>query len=128
MLDIAQFRKNFPEFNDTARYPDSMILFWSTIAFQQVNECRWKKMYLNGVQLYTAHEIVLASRNSATAINGGAPGTNGGLVNSKTVDGVTVSYDTTSTAEKNAGYYNLTVYGQQFYRFAMLFGAGSIQL
>lgn len=125
---IATFRSAFTEFQDTSKYPDAMIDVWSALAIEQVNPCRWKSQTDLGVMLYTAHECVLASQNAATANNGGAPGAQSGPANSKTVGTVTVAYDTQQTAEKNAGYWNLTTYGKQFFNLTRKFGAGSVQL
>lgn len=127
-MDIALFRTNFPEFNDTARYPDSMITFWSGIATKQVNACVWCDMTSTGIQLYTAHELVLAAQNFKAGAVGGTPGSSGGIANSKTVGSVTVGYDANTTTEKDAGWWNLTTYGKQFIRLARLFGAGAITL
>lgn len=128
-MDIAQFRLDFPEFTSTVRYPDSQITFWATVAEKMVRSCVWKDMYATGVKLYVAHEITLAAQNAATATNGGFPGSApSGITNSKTVGNVSVGYDTQSTVEKNAGWWNLTIYGRQFYRLTQLFGAGAIQL
>lgn len=127
-MDIAQFRKDFPEFNDTGRYPDSQITFWSTTAEKLVLECVWKDMWQTAVKLWTAHEITLAAQNDKAANFGGVPGQQGGPINNKTVGTVTIGYDTATGSEKNAGYYNLTVYGKQFYRLMRLFGARCVQL
>jgi hypothetical protein len=125
---IAQFRKSFPEFADIARYPDAQIDFWSTVAIAQVNPCRWKGQTLTGVSLYIAHEVTIASLNQKAAVIGGTPGQMSGPVNTKTVGSVTVGYDTQAATEKDAGYWNLTVYGKQFIRLARIFGAGAVQL
>lgn len=127
-MDIPAFRTAFPEFESTVTYPTSLITFWSGIAELQVNPCAWKNMWSQGVQLYTAHELVLAAQNQKSAANGGVPGTSGGIPVNKTVGSVTVGYDAATTTEKDAGYWNLTTYGKQFIRLARLFGAGSIQL
>lgn len=127
-MDIVLFRKSFPEFADLDRYPDDMVTFWSTLATAQVNSCRWGAMTLNGIYLYTAHEITLAAQNQKAAVIGGVPGSTSGPVNSKTVGSVTASYDTAQAAEKDAGYWNLTTYGKQFIRLARIFGAGPVQL
>jgi hypothetical protein len=126
--DIKAFRNSFPEFQDTKKYPSEMITFWSNVALAQVNQCVWKNQWPTGVQLYTAHEIVLAAQNQKLGIAGGVPGTGGGVPNTKTVGGVTVGYDSQTTSEKDAGYWNLTNYGKQFMRLAKLFGAGALQL
>lgn len=127
-MDIPGFRASFPEFADTAVYPDPMILVWSTLAEAQVLECVWKTVQPLGVQLYTAHELTLAAQNVRIAAFGGIPGTSGGIANTKTVGSVTVGYDSVTTGEKDAGYWNLSNYGKQFIRLARIFGAGAIQL
>lgn len=127
-FDIATFRANFPEFGDTVAYPSSMIEFWAGLAMLQVRQCIWKRAWIQGVSLYVAHEITLASQNSKASGAGGAPGTFGGVPSSKTVGSVSVGYDSTDTSEKDAGWWNLTNYGKQFYRLVQIFGAGAIQL
>lgn len=127
-MDNAQFRLDFPEFSDTARYPDSQLTFWGAVAEAQVNECVWTDQKPFGVKLYVAHEITLAAQNKAVATNGGVPGGASGPVQSKAVGSVNVSYDTQQAAEKDAGWWNLTTYGKQFIRLARMFGAGAIQL
>lgn len=127
-MDLTAFRAAFPEFADIARYPDAQLTFWSTLATAQVNVNRWCLQAPLGVMLYTAHEITLAAQNQKAGVIGGTPGGASGPANSKTVGSVTVAYDTQQTAEKDAGYWNLTTYGKQFIRLARIFGAGGIQL
>lgn len=127
-MDIPAFRTAFPEFANTTVYPTTTIEFYAEIAELMVLECVWKRMYSKGVNLYVAHELVLASQNQKAASVGGSPGQQGGIANTKTVGSVTVGYDASTTTEKDAGWWNLTNYGKQFYRLAMIFGAGCIQL
>jgi hypothetical protein len=126
-MDNALFRAAFPEFADIVRYPDAMLAFWSSFAVIQVDPCRWGTQVNMGIYLYVAHEITLAAQNQKAGVVGGTPGASG-LANSKTVGSVTVAYDTTSTSEKDAGYWNLTNYGKQFIRLARIFGSGCVQL
>jgi len=125
---VGVFRTQFPEFADKVAYPDTMIDLWAGLAQLQVLPAVWKDTWLMGVSLYTAHELVLARQNEQAGKIGGAPGTAGGNVNSKSVGNVSVGYDTQSTSEKDAGWWNLTNYGKQFYRLVKIFGAGAIQL
>ncbi len=125
---IADFRAEFPEFSDTAVYPDAQITFWASVAERMVLLDIWCDMYDVGVKLYVAHEITLAAQNKKAATAGGPPGLIGGVPQSKTVGSVSVSYDSQNTSEKNAGWWNLTNYGKQFYHLVSLFGAGCIQL
>lgn len=122
------FRAAFPEFADTTAYPDQQINFWGDFAQAQVREAVWKTQWLMGVYLYTAHELVLAQQSKKTAAAGGVPGQSGGIANTKTVGSATVGYDTVSGSEKDAGYWNLTNYGKQFYRLVRIFGCVAIQL
>jgi hypothetical protein len=88
----------------------------------------WKNARATGIKLYVAHEITLAAQNKKASTTGGVPGSQGGIANSKTVGSVTVGYDSQTTTEKDAGYWNLTNYGKQFIRLARIFGAGAVQL
>lgn len=124
----VQFRKDFPEFTDTMKYPDAMLDFWGVVAEQQVNACVWKKLTLQGIELYVAHEITIAAQSVAAANIGGTPGQAPGIANSKTVGSVSVGYDASTTTEKDAGWWNKTTYGQQFIRLARIFGAGGFIL
>lgn len=127
-MDIPAFRTAFPEFADLVAYPTTQITFWAGLAEKLVLPCVWKTCYTEGVQLYVAHEITLAAQNAKAAASGGVPGTSGGIANTKTVGSVTVGYDSQTTTEKDAGWWNRTLYGQQFIRLARIFGAGAIQL
>lgn len=127
-MDIAKFRIDFPEFGSATRYPSSQITFWATVAETQVNLCAWGDAKPFGVELYVAHELILATQNLSTASKGGVPGTSSGPVNSKTVGNATISYDAAQTAEKDAGWWNLSNYGRQFIRLARMYGAWGIQL
>lgn len=124
----ATFRQSFPEFNDIAKYPDDMINFWSGFAVSQINCRRWGTQALYGVNLYVAHELVLAAQNQKAGNIGGTPGQQAGPATSKTVGSVTAQYDANSTTEKDAGYWNLTTYGKQFIRLARIFGSGAVQI
>lgn len=128
VFDVGVFRRTFAEFSNTVTYPEAMITFWSDFAQAQVRECVWGKVWLQGVSFYTAHELVLAAQNAKLAQNGGIAGTSGGIANAKTVGQASVSYDTTSTAERDGGYWNLTNYGKQFLRLARMYGARPVQL
>lgn len=128
IFDIGAFRVAFPEFADTVKYPDAQIQFWADLAIIQVPSCLWKRAWFKGASLYVAHEITLQAQNYKVAVNGGTPGTFGGIANTKTVGNATIGYDTVSTAEKGAGYWNLTNYGKQLIRLARIFGAGALQL
>lgn len=127
-MDISLFRKEFPEFTDNVMYPSAQITFWATLAEKMVLECVWGDCRETGVKLYVAHEITLSAQSAKAASVGGVPGSSGGIANSKTVGSVSVGYDASTTTEKDAGWWNLTNYGKQFYRLVQIFGARAIQL
>jgi len=127
-FDIGAFRVNFPEFADTAKYSTEQIQFWADLAELQVLESVWKRAVDKGRALYVAHEITLAYQNEKTSKIGGVPGTFAGIASSKAVGGANISYDSITSSEKDAGYWNLTTYGKQFIRLSRIFGAGCIQL
>jgi hypothetical protein len=127
-FDIGAFRTAFPEFASPVTYPDAMLSLWTGLVVRQVRSCIWKDSVTLGRSLYLAHVVTIEAQNQKAASQGGVPGTSGGIANSKTVGSVTVSYDSVTSSEKDAGWWNRTTYGQQFYRLVRIFGAGVIQL
>jgi len=127
-MDKAAFRINFPEFANTATYPDGQLDLWATVAESLLPQDMWQDNYTLATNLYVAHELVIAQQNLRLASNGGPPGTFGGVAQSKAVGAVNVTYDSVGTSNKDASFWNLTVYGKQLYRLMLLFGAGSVQL
>lgn len=127
-FDLTVFRKQFPAFVDPETYPGYSISFWVDIAQKFVNSDRWGDSADFGIYLVVAHHLVLGKRDTDSAEVGGEPGQTKGLLTSKAVDKVSASYDVNSVAEENAGFWNQTRYGQQYFRLARLFGAGGIQL
>jgi hypothetical protein len=83
-------------------------------------------------EMWVAHQIVLEKQAADAARTGGDPGTKIGIISSKSVNGVSVSFDTSSvlggSMQANAGYYNQTIYGQRFYRLMKMRGSGPIQI
>ncbi|ENE2373282.1 DUF4054 domain-containing protein, partial [Klebsiella aerogenes] len=55
-------------------------------------------------------------------------GANSGVQTSKSVDKVSVGYDASMTLNPDAGFWNNTRYGSEFWEYLMIFGAGAIQL
>ncbi len=54
-MDAAKFRKDFPEFSDTTKYPDSAVNLWMSLAINVLAPDRWCD-YLNiGIELFVAH-------------------------------------------------------------------------
>lgn len=127
-MDIVLFRVDFPEFSDAVRFPDSTIIFWSDLGAELISADRYGGTFTKAVELFTAHNIVLAAGNAASAASGGLPGQTVGLVSSKAVGSVSVSYDTSSAMIPGAGHWNKTIYGQQYSYLTRIMGQGCYQL
>lgn len=137
MIDADQFRADLPAFADAAKYPDEAIEYWLNIASLLINTKRWGPsaidtwpassppaltLYDFGVEMFVAHNLVLEQRGAAT------PGGNVGVVQSKSVDKVSVSYDTKAGIEPEAGHWGTTIYGNRFLRLLRHAGSGGYQL
>jgi Protein of unknown function (DUF4054) len=81
-----------------------------------------------GCELYIAHNLALERQASDAAEVEAVPGTVGGAIVSRTVNGVTISYDASSGIEKDAGHWNLTTYGRRLIRLMNIVGAVPIQI
>jgi len=122
------FRSNYPEFSSTDRFPNSGVQYWLDTAYSFLNASRWGKQLDIGVSLYVAHNLSLEARAQAEAANGGVPGGQVGPVSSKSIDKVSVGYDTGAGTETGAGHWNSTIYGTRFFRLVKMFGSGPIQV
>ena len=126
-MDVAQFRLDFPEFASETFYTSSMVNFWASIAEKMLDLSRWGDLYTQGQSLYVAHNLVIQRRNIAGA-SAGTSGLSTGVMSSKSVGSVSVSYDNQIATMPNAGQWALTVYGLQYLQLARLIGAGAVQL
>lgn len=125
----ASFREHFPEFADASAYPDVTVSYWLGIGVRMLRPDRWVDLLDHGLELFTAHHIAIARQAFRAATAGGTPGANAGVVTSKTVDKVSVSYDAGSTTlDAGAGHWNATTYGVQFLQLARMAGSGGWQL
>ncbi|CAI2418446.1 DUF4054 domain-containing protein [Serratia liquefaciens] len=125
---VTQFRTDFPQFNDTTRYPEAQIQFRLNLADALLDERRLGNLFVYLVELFVAHYTALQAVDNRAAAAGGAGGANSGVVSSKSVDKVSVSYDNSATLNPDAGFWNNTRYGAEFYQYICMFGAGGRQL
>lgn len=128
VVTVTDFRTFFPEFSDETKYPDAPILAYLNIGVQFVSISRWGTSWDFGVCLFAAHELCMGLMASKAATAGTTPGLSTGIVSSKSVGPVSKSYDTGFAKYDDAGYWNLTTYGQRYWYFMLLFGAGGTQL
>lgn len=134
MITPATFRADFPEFAAVGPYADRVIAYWIAISAFFFNTDLWgtgatvatappTTIYDFGVELFVAHHLAIDRRNAMAAAAGGVPGEATGPVSSKSVGQVSISYDTGASAVKDADFWNLTVYGQQYIRLARQIGS-----
>ena len=81
-----------------------------------------------GIELVTAHHLVIALRDQTAAAVGGVPGVMTGPTSAKAVDKVSTSYDTSAATLDNGGFWNLTSYGARYLSLARMMGAGGLQV
>lgn len=126
---VAQFRETFPQFADETKYPTAMIQARLTIADVLFSESRFGEDFFPYiVGLYVAHYMYLYAADTRGVAVGTAGGVNSGIQTSKSVDKVSVSYDASATLDPNAGFWNNSRYGSEFWEYLMVFGAGGVQL
>lgn len=126
-LTPAQLRSDFPEFANVTTYPDSLVNTWLTVAASLVNASRWMELTNIGIELVTAHHLVLSARDQMAATVGGVPGVMTGPTSAKAIDKVSTSYDTGAATLENAGFWALSSYGVRFLTLARMMGAGGYQ-
>ena len=126
-VTASSFRAIMPEFASTDAYPDSLVTTWLSVAEIRIDPYQWGTLTDTGVALCAAHMLVLAKRAGLSAAAGGIPGGVSGPTSSKTVDKVSVSYDTGATTIEGDGHWNATTYGLQFFELARMFGSGGYQ-
>ena len=125
-LTVAQFREMFPVLTE-ALFPDTAVQIRLTIAEEFFSPTRWGdgdiRQYAIG--LYTAHHLTAYGSQCEC---GGSNGTAMGVVSSKSVDGASVSYDTSAVSWSDAGFWNATPYGKELWFLMRVYGAGAVQL
>lgn len=125
ILTVEEFREQFPEFRSVTEYPDMTVGMWLQLAGapERFQEARWgdQRSFVSG--LFVAHHLAYAG-----PLGRGGKGGASGPVSSKTVGAASVSYDTSAVVAADAGYYNATPYGRQYWSLIMLYGAGVMQL
>jgi hypothetical protein len=127
LMTVEQFRAEFPAFASPKLYTDESIEFWirQVSVFPPIDVYRWGQFYNIGLRLWVAHNLMYMSYANSRAMTG-QPGS--GIATSKSVNGVSVSYDMAFGQEKDAGWYATTPYGNMFLRYLRMAGMGPIQV
>lgn len=125
-LTVAQFREMFPVLTE-ALFPDSAVQIRLTMADKFFSVTRWGEGDIRdyAMGLFSAHYL---TANGSQTECGGSSGSAMGVVSSKSVDGASVSFDTSSTTWSDAGFWNATPYGRELFFLMRIYGAGAVQL
>lgn len=126
---VDDFYAFYPQFKD--QVPENVITAFINLASANINIKRWNKSWEFGMALFIAHFLTLYVKTSGTVDE---PQTNlasgliRGIQTSKSVDGVSVSYDVSSVLTELDGWgsYKLTEYGIQLLTMARLLGKGNM--
>lgn len=127
-VTAASFRTDLTEFSNTTSYPDSSVNYWLGIGTIMLSADRWGRLLDFGLEMFTAHNLVLEFKAQAESANGAAPGITTGPIQMKVVDKVQIQYDTQHGIEEGAGHWNTTIYGTRFIRMCNQMGAGPVQV
>lgn len=77
---VSDFRRDFPQFADTTKYPDPVIQFRINLADTLIDGSAMGDMFPYLVELFVAHYMVLYAADSASGAVGGAGGASSGVV------------------------------------------------
>lgn len=131
-MDVAAFREAFPQFTEKL-VPDARIAFHLRVGDKLLSPTRWGELRDDGLGLYVAHQLSLELEAAKdTRGTGGITAAAGPVTGeTKTVGGASHSTTRAGAAAQgaalvNAGQYNLSVYGQQFWQLVQVVGAGGM--
>lgn len=127
-VTVDQFRIEFQSFKDRDKYTDAAINEYLVLALTVLNAPRFGAYLPLAQKLFAAHFLVLDKLDEQAAERGAIPGQGMGIPSSKSVGGVSVSYDVSASAEEGGGHWNATSFGRRLLRFARMVGAGGIQI
>lgn len=125
---VEQFRTDYPEFANTTRYPDPIINRALRQADMTLDQNVQLGQFVFLAELFTAHYTELGGKTLAASLAGGVNTGGGGVLTSKSVDKVSASYDVSGIVNPDAGFWNNTSYGREFFWWWSMYGAGGRQL
>ncbi|GJL36006.1 hypothetical protein TUM17576_28260 [Enterobacter hormaechei] len=125
---IQQFRTDYPEFANETRYPDAIINRGLRKADAILDQNIQGSQFVELAELCTAHYAELGGKTLAAAAAGGVNTSSRGVLTSKSVDKVSASYDVSGVVDPDAGFWNSTGSGSEFFWWWSMYGAGGRQL
>ena len=126
---ISDFYAFYPQFE--GQVPEAVVQTFIDLASANLNIERWHKSWTVGMALFIAHFLTLYVKTCGTnddPLTNLASGNVRGIQTSKSVDGVSISYDVSSVLTDLSGWgsYKLTEYGIQLLTLARLLGKGNM--
>lgn len=126
---VEEFRADYPEFDDTAIYPNATIARYLNRADRNLDQNVFGTDFVDLAELFTAHYTELSGRIQSAGKSGVVNSSRGaGILTSKSIDKVSGSYDVSGIVDPEAGFWNNTNYGREFYWLWSMFGMGGRQL
>lgn len=129
-FSIEEFYAFYPQFQGLDELPDQIVWMYICFANEVINIERWGAQWKLGMCLFVAHfcSVYLMSytdTNSAAAAVIAAAQSKG-LISSKSVGDVSVSYDFSLAMQDvdRWGQFNLTIFGNQFVHLAKMMSKG----
>jgi hypothetical protein len=107
-MKTSEFLAIFPEFE---AHPVERIEFFLAQAEAAISEGRFGRQTEYGRALFCAHHLVCLNNANKDGSSKTASVASGAVA-SKSVGGASISYDTGSASESDAGYWNATSYGR----------------
>lgn len=119
----------YPQFQ--GQVPLNVVESFVKLAHTNINKARWGGSWEFAMSLFIAHFLTLYVKTSGSTDNPNnnlASGNVRGIQTSKSVDGVSISYDVSSVLSEFDGWgsYKLTEYGIQLLTMARLLGKGGM--
>lgn len=133
MITELSFREDMPMFADFNDFPSFQFNFYLKLGIKLLPESRWgvpndpDSLIDYGLTLFIAHYLTLYKRGMDAASLGGDVGKVIGNETSKSVDSVAKSMDVSGVLITDAGHWNMTTFGIQFYQLVLIVGAGGVQ-
>ncbi len=128
MMNELSFRQILPIFSNSTDYPTTQFNFYFELGHKLLPKSRWDDLFDDGLQYFIAHYLTLFKRAMEREKLGADAGQVVGNETAKSIDGISVTMDVSSVLLLDAGHWNQTIWGIQFYQLASLVGAGGVQL
>lgn len=113
-LTPETFKKFIPALADYIEMDNNMDTFmmYRDICKNSLQYAFWSDMYLYAMSLAVAHYLTISNPDSAQRV--GPDATAGGVMSSRSIQGMSYSYETSKTMKENNAYmfWNRTGYGQ----------------